>query len=236
MARLTKPPRYQRHKKNRMSTSQIDILRSLVRGSHVPRATHAAAIPTTPATTTDIEPTVNQVSDLAEEERDEGSSGAKGSEKKALGPTGESEWDMKAESTHPSIEERAKTPTHGASRTGEQSAVQQSFTNGSEMFGRLVTLYALLVGLMTLIDVVRVWYTGAFASYPASVPTNLWSRIIVRFGIGFVVVKYRKLVERYTNHIRLALVAFCLCGLVREGLRLEMLFGSVSLRELCGRG
>ena len=267
-----------------MSTAQIDIIRSLVKGApvkgapvknalvkgslskgfHARRVTHAAATQTTPATTTDVEPTVNQVSDLVEqepdgvssaakgsgkeilgtttpattpdveptvnqvsdqlgEERDGVSSGAKGSGKETLGTTGVSELDMIVESIHPSTKEQSEASTNGANDTGEQSAVQQEFaTVGemlSEMLGCIINDYPLVAGFKTLFDVVRAWYTGAFANssvFPTLVPTGLWFRLIVRFGIGFVLVKYRKHVERYMNHIRIALAARCLCVLVGD--------------------
>ena len=220
MARIQKPPRYQRHKKDRMSTSQIDIIRSLVRGSHVHGATHVAAILATPATITDVEPAVNQVSDLAEEQRDEVSSGANGSEENTVGPTGVSERDITAKSTQSSTEERSKTPMNDASGTGEQSAVQQHSATGSETFGHLVTHLPLVAGLMTLLEVVRVWFTkGACTSLsasPASVPTEIWLRAILRFAIGFILIRYRNVVERCMDHVRLAVAALCLCVLVRD--------------------
>ena len=202
-----------------MSTSQIDIIRSLVRGSHVRGATHVAAIPTTPATTTDVEPAVNQVSDLAEEQRDEVSSGANGSEENTFGPNGASERDITAKSTHPSTEERSKTPMNDVS-TGEQSALQQDSATGSEILGHLVTHLPLVAGLMTLLEVVRVWFTkGACTSLsfsPASAPTEIWLRAILRFAIGFILVRYRRVVERCMDHVRLAVAALCLCVLVRD--------------------
>ena len=220
MARIQKPPRYQRQKKDRMSTSQIDIIRSLVRGSHVRGATHVAATPTTPATITDVEPAVNKVSNLAEEQRDEVSSGANGSEENTFEPTGASERDITAKSTQSSTEEGPKTPMNGASGTGEQSAVQQHSAIGSEILGHLVTHFPLVAGLMTLLEVARVWFTkGTCASLsvsPASVPTEFWLRAILRFAIGFILIRYRKVVERFIDHIRLAVAALCLCVLVRD--------------------
>ena len=218
-----------------MSTTQIDIIRSLVKGSHVKdspvkealikgsharRATHAAAIPITPTSTTDVEPTINQISDLAEEERDGVSSGAHDSGKETLGTTGDSEQDMTVESTHSSIEEKSETSTNGASGTAEQSAVQQdSATVGdllNELSRRLITELPLVAGLRTFFQVVHGWYTGAFPNSPASAPTDLWLLIIVKFGIGFVVVRYRNVVERYMDHIRIALAALCLWVLVGD--------------------
>ena len=231
-----------------MSATQIDVIRSLVKGSlvkgspvkgspvkgspvkgspvkgsHARRATHAAATQTTPATTTDAEPTANQVSDLAGQERDGVSSGANGSGNKTLGTTGDSERDMTVESTHPSTEKQSETSTKGASGIAEQIAIQQDWATVSdmlsEMLGCIINDYPLVAGLKTLFEVVHAWYTGAFGSssvFPVSVPRGLWFRLIVRFGIGFVLVRYRKVMERYMNHIRIALAALCLCVLVRD--------------------
>ena len=247
-----------------MSSTQIDIIRSVVKGSvvkgsvvkgspvkgspvkdslgkgsHARRATHATATQNTPATTTiDVEQTVNQISDLAKQERDGVSSGANGSGKKCLGTTGDSERDMIVASTHSSTEEQSETSTNGASGTAKQSAVQQDFATASDILNdmsrRLITDYPLVAGLRTLFEVVHAWYTGAFPSsivFPASGPTQLWLLIIVRFGIGFILVKYRNVVERYMNHIRIALAALCLCVLVED-----VVSGNVSWKTILTTG
>ena len=201
-----------------MSATQIDIIRSLVKGSHARGATHAAANQTTPTITTDVEPIVNQVSDLAEEERDGVKSGANGSENKTLGTTGDFEGDMTVESTHPSTEGRSESSTIGASGTAELSAVQQHFATGSvmltDMLKHIITQYPLVAGLKTLFDVVHAWHPGIFGNwffFPASGPAEVWLRIVLRFGIGFVLVRYRKDVERYMDHIRIVLASLCMC-------------------------
>ncbi|KAM0805208.1 hypothetical protein BDR22DRAFT_831705 [Usnea florida] len=221
------PPRCQRRKKDKRLAQHIAILRSIV--TRLDKASHVATKPYTPTTTTVNEPNTNQVSNLIKPEHSEVPNGANGSKDKTPEPPGESTPNIPTASTHPSKKEPAKPPTNSTSNTVEPTTPPHPPTDSNRIFLtiiRFITLYALFLSLRTLIEFLR------HLLLPDLNPNDFWYRMLVQFSTGFIITRYRRLVERYLQHIRVALFAYYLYGLVREGLRLEMFSGRVSLGEV----